>query len=244
MSPDSPPDASIDFRRQPRKRRPSERNFIIHRVYRSGLRSQTDLARELGLSQRRVSSIVRQVDRWLAAEAESQSDAGSQARLLWRLEQERLKAIIDSAMRCHDQMPQVVNTIRTRSSRAGELQEETRREIEPDAKWLTIALQATRELGRLLQNPPAEPLPLPMPLQPAQPGEADAPPAAGAAEFESAFDFGEHRAGESVGGEPSASALQAWSNWSNWAAPLADDMAATRDFALAPQTSPPPGIRA
>jgi hypothetical protein len=155
MSPPAEREAVVDFRRQPRRRRPSERNFAIHQAYRAGLRTQGQLAAEFGLPQSCISRIVRQVDRWLAAGAhQAGRDCGEQARIEWQLEVARLNAVFNTAIRYADQQPREVRSTRIRQTSRGERREEIRQEIAPDARWLRVALDAAEQLDRLMRDPP------------------------------------------------------------------------------------------
>ena len=97
----SNPEKKIDHRTLPRKKRaPSARDQAILVAYRTQGRTQASLAKEYGLSQRRICEIIHRVERWLAdlipSEA-NQLDDEQRQRLDRRLERERDQAIYDRA---------------------------------------------------------------------------------------------------------------------------------------------------
>src|SRR5687767_5190206 len=117
--------AKKDHRSLPRqKRAPSARDQAIFLAYRTQGRSQAKLAEENGLSQRRISQIVRRTQHWLDhgiptlhttppsaySLALPSSDRLDRQRLERRLARERDQAIFDRALHQHDHQPKALVT--------------------------------------------------------------------------------------------------------------------------------------
>ena len=106
------------------KRPPSARDQAIFLAYRTQGRSQAKLAEENGLSQRRISQIVRRTQHWLDhgiptlhttppsgySLALPSSDRLDRQRLERRLARERDQAIFDRALHQHDHQPKALVT--------------------------------------------------------------------------------------------------------------------------------------
>src|SRR5688572_21772431 len=119
-----------DHRSLPReKRTPRSRDLAILVAYRTRGCTQAELAKEYDLSQRRISTILRRVEHWIASggapgvsegyPSGSGATAGlpsgaldrhAQLRLDRWLERERNQSIFDRAIRAHDHAPRELTT--------------------------------------------------------------------------------------------------------------------------------------
>ena len=160
MSTNPLPAAKPDHRTLPRKKRaPSSRDQAILVAYRVQGRTQADLAEDNRLSQRRISEIVRRVERWradLIPAAENELDRGQRERFERWLERERLQAIHTSAMRAHDAQVTELKTVREGQRDGKPFKDETRRQQQPSVQFLKLALRATTDIGRLNDKPPVD----------------------------------------------------------------------------------------
>jgi hypothetical protein len=149
---------ATDHRRQPRKKRaPNARDQQILVEYRTQGRTQAAIADDNGISQRRVSEIVRRVERWranLIPKQENQLDYEEQQRLDRCLARERSQALFDRGLRGFDQAPKTLTTKRKGQRDGKPFEEETIREVAPSPQFLRLATQASRELSRLSDQPP------------------------------------------------------------------------------------------
>src|SRR5947207_13800508 len=128
----SKPTPKIDHRKLPRQKRPpSARDQAILVAYRTQGRTQVSLARQHGISQRRVSEIVRRVERWradLIPSEENQLEHEQQVRLDRWLERERGQAIYDRGIRAFDHAPKELTTTRTGHRDGKKFEEKTVRQ--------------------------------------------------------------------------------------------------------------------
>lgn len=148
---------------RPRKKpAPSARDQELYVAYQTTGLTQTELAGQYGLTQCRVSQIVRRVEAWRAtanpqpgAEAPGERTVRQQQRLDRWLERERSEAILRDALR-HFNQPQQVKT--TKTGPRGE--EVTVRELPANVQWLKVAQRANQQLFQreaLEPVPPEEP---------------------------------------------------------------------------------------
>jgi hypothetical protein len=146
-----------DHRKLPRKKRtPSARDQAILVAYRTQGCTQASLAKEHHISQRRVSEIVRRVERWranLIPDQESELDHEQRVRLDRWLERERGQAIFDRAIRAFDNARPELKTTRAGHRDGKPFEETTVRQVEPSAQHLRLASQANRDLSRLADKP-------------------------------------------------------------------------------------------
>src|SRR5262245_49085360 len=157
--------------RKPRQRQaPSQRDQQIDLDYQTSGMRQNDLAEKYGLTQCRISQIIRRVEKWLYnldhesaagvpgferssnpvddSEEFATDGATARQRLLHRLEFKRLNSVCRHALQ-HFQQQQKCITHKT-GSRAGKpIDETTERTLPPSIQCLKVVLQANSQLSRL-----------------------------------------------------------------------------------------------
>ena len=154
-----------DHRSLPRqKHAPSERDQAIFLAYRTQGRTQTELATDHRVSQRRISQIIHRVQRWLADSApvgcveRSATHLGSLdhdqlQRLERHLQRERAQAVFDRSLRAHDRGIQELKTTRHGKRGNTSFEETVTREVLPSPQFLRLAIQANRDLASLADKP-------------------------------------------------------------------------------------------
>ncbi|HZN33337.1 MAG TPA: hypothetical protein VFB80_05935 [Pirellulaceae bacterium] len=127
---------TITVRRPRRKRPPSARDQALASAYLLQGKSQAELAAEWGLTQARVSQIVRRVRAW-------RSQLSTQEQ---RAHQELYETVYRTAMRklLHEEQGRTVTTVKTGPRGI----ETTVRELPPTVKWLKVAQRAAVQLSQ------------------------------------------------------------------------------------------------
>jgi hypothetical protein len=144
------------------RKTPSSRNRrIADEVWVNG-RTQTDVAAEYGLSQRRISQICQQVDRWYSeTEAWERGElcGGTEQRFESELARRQLTEIYRRAMRGHARSEKPLVTRRSRTSEGATMwSEETEREQRQDTGSLRVAMRAIEQRTKLDRR--GEPMPV------------------------------------------------------------------------------------
>jgi hypothetical protein len=133
-----------------RPRRPSERNRMIHQSIRLLGKHQRDVAAEFGVSQPRVSAIVKQVERWrsLHTPAELDEPQGAERQRLDRwLARQRYETLYVHALRFLEHSQRELMTISDQwKDGTTEGHAHVSRSQRAEAQWMRIALQATKEM--------------------------------------------------------------------------------------------------
>jgi len=142
-----------DLARAARPRRPSQRNQMIHASIRFAGRDQSEVAAEFGISQPRVSVIVRQVERWrrLHTPAELDEPHGAERQRLERwLARQRYETLYAHALRFLEHSQRDLMTMSDQWKEGSHnASDQTRRSQRAEAQWMRIALQATKEMVEL-----------------------------------------------------------------------------------------------
>jgi hypothetical protein len=155
--------------RSPRRRpAPSPRDQQIYLDYQSTGKSQTDLATQYGLTQCRISQIIRRVERWVQSstfkvQGPQHGDSTwnlepgtlNAAAFARRLEYERLSLACREAIR-HFREPQKNVTHKTGTRGNTAIDETTERTLPPNLQCLKVLLQANAQLSRLEKQVAAE----------------------------------------------------------------------------------------
>jgi hypothetical protein len=143
---------SLSLTKQPRRRpSPSRRDQELYVRYQTTGITQAELAGDCGLTQCRVSQIIRRVEKWRAEinpQPHDLTPAGGQTPLEQRrldrwLERERNEVLFKQSLR-QAQQPQVVKTTKT----GPDGQEVTIRELPVSPQWLRLAQRANEQLFR------------------------------------------------------------------------------------------------
>jgi hypothetical protein len=149
--------AKPDHRSLPRKKRPpTARDQAIFLAYRVTARTQAELAEDYDLSQRRISEIIKRVERWRAdlipAEA-GELEPKQQQRVDRWLEHERLRSVHDRAIRAYDTQALELKTTRKGDRDGKPFHDETTRQQQPNVQLLKVALRAASDMGKLEDKP-------------------------------------------------------------------------------------------
>ena len=140
--------SSSPRRKQPA---PSARNQQIYLDYQTAGCRQTDLAAKYGLTQCRISQIIRRVEKWLHATFDfrpSTFDHSARQALERRLQHDRASAVAREAMRhFKDQQKSITHKSGTRADK--QIDETTERLLPPNLQCLKVVLQANAQLSRL-----------------------------------------------------------------------------------------------
>ena len=146
-----------DHRQLPRKKRtPSSRDQAIYLAYKTTGVSQAKLAEDNHLSQRRISAIITRVDRWranLIPAAAGQLDHHQAQRLERWLEQQRLQAVFQRAIRDYDTQQSELKTTRHGDRDGKKYHDETTRQVPRNVQLLKVAIRASESLGKLNDKP-------------------------------------------------------------------------------------------
>jgi hypothetical protein len=149
--------ATIDHRSLPRKKRtPSSRDQAIYLAYKTTGVSQAKLALDNHLSQRRISAILQRVERWranLIPAAAGELDHHQSQRLERWLEQQRLQAVFDRAIRGFDTQQSELKTTRNGDRDGQKYHDETTRQVPQNVQLLKVAIRAAESLGKLNDKP-------------------------------------------------------------------------------------------
>lgn len=151
-----PPTPRLDHRKLPRKKRPpTARDQALFELRQAKGWSQERIAREQGLSQSRVSQILRRVAAWREAQrpVSEQELAGEQERHQRRLERARQQELYERALRELDAAPDEVTTIRRTHRGQAVVCETTTRQQSPSVQWLRLALRAAEGLTQAAADP-------------------------------------------------------------------------------------------
>ena len=146
--------------KKPRKRpAPSRRNQEIFLAYEISGKTQEQIAADTGLTQSRVSAIIRGVRQWRARSVpaeEAELTPLQQQRLDYHLERERLLLVSREALRAYHHQPKSLKTDK-QGTRGGQTYDETvDREQPPNVPLLKLVVKANSDLGKLHER---EPLP-------------------------------------------------------------------------------------
>ena len=160
----TPSAAKPDHRSLLRKKRPpSARDQAIYLAYKTTGKTQSQLAADHDLTQRRISQIIQRVERWranLIPAASGELDRQESQRLERWLEQQRLQCIYDHAMRAHKTQATELKTTRKGNRDGKPFEDETTRQLPTNVQLLKVALRASNDLGKLSDKPaPAAPDP-------------------------------------------------------------------------------------
>lgn len=135
---------------------PSLRDQQIFTSYHVSGKTQEQLAGDYGLTQCRISQIIRRVAAWRSqADPEEEGDlsASQQQRLDRWLEHQRLETVIRLAL-CHfHQEQRTINTTKTTDRGEKSFTEQIRRELPASVQWLKTALRAIEQLSCLPDQP-------------------------------------------------------------------------------------------
>ncbi|MEX2173398.1 MAG: hypothetical protein WD872_03495 [Pirellulaceae bacterium] len=135
-----------------RKRQPSERNLQIYEQVRMLGQSQTAVAQRHGLSQRRVSQICQQTDRWRGqptVRADGQQSAGESRQANRLLVRRRYEQLYVMAVRQMLREREALVTER-RVERDGKTTvQRTSQRLPVNPQWLKIAGNASRQIAKL-----------------------------------------------------------------------------------------------
>jgi hypothetical protein len=134
------------------RKRPSERNLRIADEVRVGGRTQSEVAADFGISQRRVSQICRQVEQWFASPGWLRGETCGQdeERAMEELTRRQLAEIYGRAMRAYARSERVLVTRRNGERKEGERWSETsEREQRLDTGSLRVALRAIEQRARI-----------------------------------------------------------------------------------------------
>jgi hypothetical protein len=137
---------------------PSERDYDIYRASALELKSQSELAVEFGVSQQRISQIVRNVERWMAAHPDDEEAQRMRVRV-----SNRWEALFDAAMRSFQRSQNDHEVVKQRTSRrasdaAGEnsvnttTNETTVRRQNGDVRFLQAAIRITERQQKLWEQ--------------------------------------------------------------------------------------------
>jgi hypothetical protein len=135
-------------------RTPSSRDQEIYAKYNFEGRRQTELAADYGLSQNRISEIIRRVTAWKSSvDSAHQESPQDHARLLRQVQDERLNLICREAIRhFYDSQTTITRKSGTRGDKPFE--ERTERTTSGNLQCLKVLLAATRELRQLAESDP------------------------------------------------------------------------------------------
>ena len=149
--------AKPDHRSLPRKKRPpTARDQAIFIAYHVTARTQTELAEDYDLSQRRISEIIKRVERWradLIPAAAGELEPRQQQRVDRWLEHERLRSIHARAIRAYDTQALELKTTRKGDRDGKPYHDETTRQQPPNVQLLKVALRAAGDMGKLDDKP-------------------------------------------------------------------------------------------
>jgi len=149
--------AKPDHRSLPRKKRPpTARDQAIFLAYHVTARTQTELAEDYDLSQRRISEIIKRVERWradLIPAAEGELEPKQQQRVDRWLVHERLRCVYDRSIRAYDTQALELKTTRKGDRDGKPFHDETTRQQPPNVQLLKVALRAASDMGKLEDKP-------------------------------------------------------------------------------------------
>jgi transcriptional regulator with XRE-family HTH domain len=148
---------STDHRSRPRaKRQPSERDQAIYVARMTRGLSQAELAEQQGLSQSRISQILRRVEKWRGevwpAEAGELDHAQRQRVERW-LEHQRQQAIYDRALAAFDRGPRELVTRKSGERGETSFHETTTRELPANVQLLKVAQRSAEALANAADKP-------------------------------------------------------------------------------------------
>jgi len=141
-----------------RSTRPAERDYDIYRRHNFEFVSQSELAQEYGVTQQRVSQVLRNVERWVVNHPQDE-----EARCARRGAGDRWETVIGMAMRAFRQSQQEQEVVKERTTLRGHNTEEaeplvtttiekTTRPQHGDVRYLHAAMRAMEKQARLYPN--------------------------------------------------------------------------------------------